>query len=324
MRDFKNKKIIYGLAAVALAAVVFTPQNFALAHTGPVEFLSKIQLVPGPGPLHLCDLWHLSAHIINFLLFVLATPILIIMLLAGGIIWLTSAGNPNQVTRGKKLITSAIIGVLIAFSGWLIIGTIINTLANAGFSAAWNAIECAESGTGTGTETETRFACNSSNQCVASAGGPFTDSNCNGQCAATLTCSATTVSAEISGIITCVRNGAAAAGISVNTPTLNQTTGGCHTCASPNTPAPGCTNSGTGISCHYGGTLCTGTGHAVDFSLATARNAVNWQKLVTLAAGCSNVRTARCEKGSSPYIVPCTDPLVNHVHVNDNGNCGCN
>ncbi|MBI2023393.1 TrbC/VirB2 family protein [Candidatus Giovannonibacteria bacterium] len=98
----------------------------------------------------LCELWHLADHIINFLLFELAFPILVVALLIGGLIWLTSAGNPQGIERGKKLIVNGIIGILIAFGAWIIVGTIISTIANGSFSGAWNSVTCTLSQAGAG------------------------------------------------------------------------------------------------------------------------------------------------------------------------------
>src|SRR4030043_431574 len=77
----------------------------------------------------LCDIFKLAQNIINFILaaiFVIA-PIFVI---AGGIMMLTSAGEPDKVSRGKKAITSAIIGLIIALLSWVIINVVLNELAN--------------------------------------------------------------------------------------------------------------------------------------------------------------------------------------------------
>ncbi|KKS96792.1 hypothetical protein A3B05_00775 [Candidatus Giovannonibacteria bacterium RIFCSPLOWO2_01_FULL_43_160] len=88
-----------------------------------------------------CHLWLLSSRIVSFLLFQLATPILVIALLAGGIVWLTSSGNPAQIEKGKKILTSSIVGIFIAFGGWLIVNSIIQTLAEGKGIISWNEME---------------------------------------------------------------------------------------------------------------------------------------------------------------------------------------
>lgn len=48
-----------------------------------------------------------------------------IAIVFGGFLILTSAGNPEKVSRGRKAITSAIVGAVIVFSAWLIVNTLI-------------------------------------------------------------------------------------------------------------------------------------------------------------------------------------------------------
>ncbi len=90
-----------------------------------------------------CDLWTLAKNIVDFLVKPptgLAFPILVLALLIGGVVWATSGGNPERIKLGQRVITSSIIGVFIAFGGWLIVDTIINTLASGEPSFAWQQI----------------------------------------------------------------------------------------------------------------------------------------------------------------------------------------
>jgi hypothetical protein len=122
--------------------IVFCALILATAFTASAHLSSGIVPcgVNGGDNCNICSLWHLGDHIINFLLYVIALPLLIVVLLAGGIIWLTGAGNPSRIEQGKKLIFAGIIGILIAFVAWLIIDTIIKTLANPDVAllVAWN------------------------------------------------------------------------------------------------------------------------------------------------------------------------------------------
>lgn len=54
--------------------------------------------------------------------------IFLILMIVGGIQWMTAAGNQERVAKAKQLITSAIIGLVIVFSAYAItafIGTIL-------------------------------------------------------------------------------------------------------------------------------------------------------------------------------------------------------
>src|SRR3989338_2423379 len=105
--------------------------GLASAHGRPPPQIVTCGSSVAPYNVHcsICEVWHLADHIINFFLFGLALPILVIAILIGGIMWLFSAGNPQKITLGKTIITSALIGVLIAFAGWLVVDSIIKTLA---------------------------------------------------------------------------------------------------------------------------------------------------------------------------------------------------
>ncbi|MEK7162633.1 MAG: pilin, partial [Patescibacteria group bacterium] len=88
-------------------------------------------LVPcgGPGnPCRVCHLYDLAKNVMNFLLWTVAAPLMVVALIAGGIVWLTSAGSEEKVALGRKILWSAVVGFLIAFAAWVIVNTILNTL----------------------------------------------------------------------------------------------------------------------------------------------------------------------------------------------------
>jgi len=75
----------------------------------------------------LCHFFVMAKNIIEFIL-ALIMFLVPVFVAAGGIIILTSSGKPDQVGWGKKMITYALIGLVIAFGAWTIIGTVLNTL----------------------------------------------------------------------------------------------------------------------------------------------------------------------------------------------------
>jgi hypothetical protein len=44
-----------------------------------------------------------------------------VMIVVGGISWLTSAGNPSKTTDAKERIFSALLGLLLVLSSWIIL-----------------------------------------------------------------------------------------------------------------------------------------------------------------------------------------------------------
>lgn len=47
-----------------------------------------------------------------------------IMLMAGGVVWLTSGGSETKVSQAKEIISGSIIGLVILFSAWMLLNTI--------------------------------------------------------------------------------------------------------------------------------------------------------------------------------------------------------
>jgi hypothetical protein len=47
-----------------------------------------------------------------------------IMLMAGGLIWLTSAGSSEKITQAKNLMSGSVIGLVILFGSWMLLRTI--------------------------------------------------------------------------------------------------------------------------------------------------------------------------------------------------------
>lgn len=105
-------------------------------------------LVPcgGPPPEEPCNICHifqlLQTIIQGAMIAILAWAGMFILI--GGIIILASAGSAEQASKGKKTITYAIIGIIVAFGSWMIINMIMNALVNPDVMPwkFWNKIEC--------------------------------------------------------------------------------------------------------------------------------------------------------------------------------------
>jgi len=118
-------------------------------------------------PCTLCDIFKMAKTIIDFLLiaiFLIATVIIVI----GGIRILTSAGSPEHVDKGKKMITYSITGVLIALLSWIILAELFIALVGKqtaeqggaeGFPWPWNEIQCVGGGSAPPSEEERMCTC---------------------------------------------------------------------------------------------------------------------------------------------------------------------
>lgn len=88
-----------------------------------------------------CFFGDLALNIINFMMY-LVFPLAVVMIVIGGIFIMTSGGSSSRFSVGKEMITTAVIGILIALLSWIIIDTIISTLATGfnGIVGPWNKI----------------------------------------------------------------------------------------------------------------------------------------------------------------------------------------
>ncbi len=114
-------------------------------------------------PCTLCDIFKMIQILVNgFSVALLVWAALYITL--GGIAILSSGGAPDKATQGKRMITYAIIGLIIAFGAWLIINEtmllLVGKVPEGGTNAfpwPWNQIKCVPSeggGNGGGEEAE--------------------------------------------------------------------------------------------------------------------------------------------------------------------------
>lgn len=89
-------------------------------------------------PCTICDLYALVKTLIDFLLLIIV-PLAVFALVVGAVYLLAAGGRESWVSRGKEIIWSAVIGVLIALIAWLIVNTIMSVLIDpATFPLPWN------------------------------------------------------------------------------------------------------------------------------------------------------------------------------------------
>lgn len=62
---------------------------------------------------------------ISELIFKFVGVLAFVFFVVGGIIWLTSAGNPERVGKGKMILINSLIGLLIVFFAWHLINLIV-------------------------------------------------------------------------------------------------------------------------------------------------------------------------------------------------------
>ncbi len=131
---FFPKKIIIGL--LLLFGLLGANLAYAAFVTEPILPCGR----EGAPDCNLCHLWHLGSNIVNFISFNLAIPVAVLLFMAAGVIFLTSGGSEQKVALARSIFTNTVIGLVIIFCSWLLVDTLIKTIAGnlEGLVGAWN------------------------------------------------------------------------------------------------------------------------------------------------------------------------------------------
>jgi len=124
-------------------------------------------------PCTLCHLFVLFKRIVDFLAKDVLFPLAVLMIIIGGVMFLTAAGDPGRIGNAKKILTAVVIGLVIIFLAWLIVDTIIGVLVRTDnpFGMVlrnWSDIPCPICGDGV---CESKYGENSEN-CPADCAAP--------------------------------------------------------------------------------------------------------------------------------------------------------
>lgn len=127
MNQYKKIALISALGFVLLlaAAPAMMPamaQDFQLR--------PKCDATKPPGEAGACNVqafvdW--VKTIINYL-FIISVPIATVFIVYGAFVMMKSGGNPGEFAKGKTIVVSAIIGIVIIFTANLIVTTVVNAL----------------------------------------------------------------------------------------------------------------------------------------------------------------------------------------------------
>jgi len=101
---------------------------------------------PDEDPCTACDLLILFQNVLKKALEI-AFLIVIGSIVYGGFRWIFSGGNETSIKTGQKIITNAIIGIVIILTAWLIVNTVfwlIKTIGGKDYTGTWFHIDCSE------------------------------------------------------------------------------------------------------------------------------------------------------------------------------------
>lgn len=115
-----HTKIAGAIAPALIAVVLFLP--FFLPS------LASAAIVPcGGANQSACNfnfLIELIKNVVDFLLFAFAVPLAAVSFAIAGFMTLTAGDNAGQVAKAKEIFWNVFIGLIIAFSAWLIVKAI--------------------------------------------------------------------------------------------------------------------------------------------------------------------------------------------------------
>ncbi len=120
MKKLTKSLSIFGLAALLLITFAPTAVNALAINNaagGAIGFSDK----------------PLSEQIISIVSWVLGflALVAVIMIIYGGFIWMMAAGNEERIASAKKIISAAIIGLVIILLAWAIVWFVTSGLLNA-------------------------------------------------------------------------------------------------------------------------------------------------------------------------------------------------
>ncbi|MAF24807.1 hypothetical protein CL634_04445 [bacterium] len=132
-------KKLKNILPVFFALTILLSPALALADTGqPVDEEIRNQLdvvghdVFGTTSSTARD-FHLAETVARVLKIVLSFlgVVFLALVIYGGLLWMTSAGNEDSVTKAKKVLTAAIIGIIIVLASFAITNFVVNQLTEA-------------------------------------------------------------------------------------------------------------------------------------------------------------------------------------------------
>lgn len=118
----KLSKLALILGSVAVLAL-------PVAHVAQAATTFSVESVGSQIGLGDADLKETVLNIMRWLLGIM-TLIAVVMIIYAGFIWLTAAGNEDNVDKAKKIISAAVIGLIVVLLAWAIVIFVTRTTAN--------------------------------------------------------------------------------------------------------------------------------------------------------------------------------------------------
>jgi len=97
----------------------------------------------GDNACTLCKFFEMIHAIFSFVFDQLLPITAVLMVVIGGVIYITSVGRPEKLQEAKKLFTAVFIGLIIIYGAWVIVNLFLTTLGVTVWQGMqWNVIIC--------------------------------------------------------------------------------------------------------------------------------------------------------------------------------------
>lgn len=125
---------------------VSTPIS-ASAQNFPIPYWGPLLSCEGAGCASPCHIFKTGWNIVRFLLTLLVIIAVPVMIIVGGILVMIAGANEGLLALGKKILTGAIVGLLLGLGAYLIISTVVKLIGaklnNVGSGGlAWPEVVC--------------------------------------------------------------------------------------------------------------------------------------------------------------------------------------
>lgn len=126
------QKFFYAFLVAVFASMPFVAN--AVGGTAVTNGFDMSQTSSAASSLSNKPLWNLIANLLNWLLGIIGALAVVVFVIAG-ILYITAAGNEEQVEKAKTTMTYAIIGLVVALLGLVIVNAVAG-LTGAGISGS--------------------------------------------------------------------------------------------------------------------------------------------------------------------------------------------
>lgn len=148
-------KWFWSFPVLLLAVILLWPSN-VLAHAEgqsiwPLGYWGPLVACEGNACDSLCDLVDLGQHLTSFGISLVIFAIAPVMIVYGGMMILIAGGSEERIKNGKKILTGAVLGILLALGAYLIVTTFLWLVGAASDGVEggvqWPNIKCSVPGT---------------------------------------------------------------------------------------------------------------------------------------------------------------------------------